>query len=101
MSAWEFVVVYLAAFVLLQLVVYRYLSGRGGEESRAAVSGPPNTDRGIGNDRDPEGHQHRKVQETVERAGTDPIRRCPHCGATNDPDGPYTFCHNCASRLPG
>jgi hypothetical protein len=98
MSAWEFVVVYLAAFVLLQLVVYRYLSGQGGEDSRAAFTDPPNADRGAGPERDPEGRTQRAVQEPEDREA---VRRCPHCGATNDPDGPYTFCHNCASRLPG
>ena len=111
MGVWEFVVVYLVAFVLLQLVIYRYLRGRSGETSRMAFAGPPNTDRGVGKDRDPEGHEHRRGTDPVDRGGTDPVdrpgsdgdpfQRCPNCGATNDPEGPFTFCRNCASRLPG
>lgn len=98
MGAWAYVVAYLAAFVLLQLVVYRYLRDRDGEGTGLAFVGPPNTDPGPGGDGD-----QGTVGEPVEAAGSEEtdVRRCPACGETNDPDGPYTFCRNCASRLPG
>jgi len=99
MSAWAFVVLYLAAFVLLQFVIYRYLRDHREEESRMAVSRPPNADRGAGWDAD--GNDRRRVQETIEREGDQAVRRCPSCGATNEPGGPYTFCRNCAARLRG
>lgn len=99
MSAWTFVVLYLAAFVLLQFVVYRYLRDHRDEESRVAVSRPPNADRGGGHEAD--GHERRRVQETVERQDDETFRRCPSCGSTNDPDGTYTYCRNCAARLRG
>jgi hypothetical protein len=100
MGAWTLVLVYLAAFVLLQLAVYRYLRGRDGAEAGIAFAGPPNTDRGPGTD--PERGDRRHRGEARDRAGRDgPFRRCPNCGETNDPDGPYTFCRNCATRLPG
>jgi hypothetical protein len=99
MGVWAFVVLYLAAFVLLQFVIYRYLRDHREEESRMAVSRPPNADRRAR--RDGDGSERRRVQETVERGGDEAFRRCPSCGATNEPDGPYTFCRNCATRLRG
>lgn len=110
MGVWEFVVVYLAAFVLVQLAIYRYLRGRGDENgTRMTFAGPPNADRGPGDDHerrdlhDHERREHRTLKEPTDhpRDEEEPVQRCPSCGATNEPDGPYTFCRNCASRLPG
>lgn len=113
MGVWEFVVVYLAAFVLVQLAIYRYLRGRRGEEARVTFAGPSSADRvprddGVTRDDrltrdDREPREGRRIQDVSDgrREREDSIRRCPSCGASNDPDEPYTFCRNCASRLPG
>lgn len=107
MGVWEFVLVYLAAFVLVQLAIYRYLRGRQGDDARVAFAGPSSPDGVPGDDRDRRDARERRdprvVQEAAERprGSDDARRRCPSCGATNDPDEPYTFCRNCASRLPG
>lgn len=107
MGVWEFVVVYLAAFVLVQLAIYRYLRGRRGEEARVTFAGPSSADRVPRDDRvtrdDRERREPRRIQDTgaLRRESDDAIRRCPNCGASNDPADPYTFCRNCASRLPG
>lgn len=101
MGVWEFVVVYLAAFVLVQLAIYRYLRGRGGGDARVALAGPSSAERVPADDR--ERSEPRTITDRGDgrREREDSIRRCPTCGTSNDPEEPYTFCRNCASRLPG
>lgn len=110
MGVWEFVLVYLGAFLVVQLVLYRYLRNRSGERTGFTFAGPPNADHGPGEgpgqDRGEAGRRRelRDRQRPEERADADAddaVRRCPNCGATNDPSGSYTFCRNCASRLAG
>lgn len=100
MGVWVYVVAYLVAFVVIQLVVYRYLRGRNGDAGVALASGS-NADRGAG--RDPEASDRNDPLDRRSLADADATsdRRCPACGTANDPDGPYTFCRNCATRLPG
>jgi len=127
MSTWVLVLGYLAAFVLLQLAVYRYLQGRGGDDAGVTFVGPRSADGRPGGDhetdrRDPRSAGERTTADRGDRqSAADPaaadgrdgrrapadgrdgewFRRCPNCGEANDPEGPYEFCRNCASRLPG
>lgn len=137
MGTWTLVLAYLAAFVLLQLAVYRYLQGRGGDDAGVTFVGPRSADGGTRGDRETDRRDPRSAGDprTAERgdrrsagdpAAPDdrdgrraladtrdgprapadardggPFRRCPNCGEANDPEGPYEFCRNCASRLPG
>ena len=120
MSTWGVVLVYLLAFALVQLVVYRYLRRRGddedgdGEGSSTAWMSPPGAGLGptgehvyyagsrdqsdAGDSSETSGEDSRGRARDRDEGGQ---RRCPNCGTRNEADEMYTFCRNCVSRLPG
>ncbi|WP_101294171.1 zinc ribbon domain-containing protein [Halegenticoccus soli] len=118
MDIWGWIVLYAVGLAVLQLLVYRYLWDR---DEPFAEHGRPTSERD-GADRevrDERGRRERARGEGPDHfAGTwwgTPTpesrpsfgaggaeageRRCPHCGAENEPDATFVFCRNCAQRL--
>lgn len=82
--AWVVALIFLVT--LVQIAVYRYL-GRQGDTSALEVystDGPP---RGV------------PAEGRVATDDGSEGRRCPRCGAINDPS--YTFCRRCVGRIGG
>lgn len=108
MELWGWLIGYIALFALLHLLLY-YLYARrddgDGERApsfadpnRASMRSSPGPDRypraadDIGDVDEPDEHD-RGLEfdgETI---------RCPHCGARNASDQPFTYCWNCISAL--
>lgn len=101
MQEWGWVIASVILLVtLVQLLAYYYIV-RGGGPSIL----PSSTD-GKGNANTPPGAVSRgEALGRFEDADGDPgpadedVRRCTECGAPNDSDPVYTFCHNCGSQL--
>lgn len=107
MGVWEFVLIYLGVFMLLQFIAYRYFRGNN-DRSRGNWTNMPNAESGPINDQGNVGYPaaHRSAgsdfSDTDDRLlETDHGRRCPTCGAGNESDPSYTFCWNCVSPLRG
>lgn len=110
MAIWGWLIGYVVLFALLHVIVYyvyvRYgRNGDGRSPSTALVDGDAAGPRYSMRDR---------YAERVEDAGTDAAdsRRgtgldvdseetiqCPHCGAVNAADQPFTYCRQCISAL--
>ncbi len=110
MELWGWVLLYVLAFTLLQLLVYRYL--RRSSDSGVpgpAVSGDP--EYRAGDPRPPrelDRHDKSPTDGTDERTGagesnpTDEGQvRCPHCRTINDRDSMFTYCEQCVRPLSG
>lgn len=123
MSIWALVAAYLAIFVLLQVVVYRYLQ-RNDDGTAATWGQLPNAEVGPRRDRsvDPEQSLDSERSASPERSDDpspdldrespdvdrfdDPhanvdggTRLCPNCGARNASERVYVFCRQCAGPL--
>lgn len=104
MGWWEWIVVYVLLFAVLQLLVYRYL--RDDDEPSVARSTPPRTDPTL-DDRalddlpgDDPAREERFSDDRTRHGDFDAdadTRRCPQCGAENDPT--YTFCRHCVNPI--
>lgn len=86
MGVWEFVLVYLVGFALLQLVVYQLLRRR--RDRSAPIAGGAGATPFETSDRE---------AAPEDEAGW----RCPHCGTPNAPDPGFTYCRHCAGALRG
>jgi hypothetical protein len=118
MNLWGWVIAYVVGFSLLQVLIYRYLSGRGNEgtpdrsgeravertapsgehwngEGASAVGEPPHgTDPPHGAD------PLYAAGETGESDAPTPRgRHCPRCGALNGTDSAFTYCRKCIRPL--
>lgn len=116
MNLWGWVLAYVVGFSLLQVLIYRYLSGRdeGGANARSGERALERTT--------PRGEQWpSEGGSTVGEPpqGADPLstsgeldprdarstpqgpqgRHCPRCGALNDAAGAFTYCRNCIRPL--
>jgi len=87
-TAWLWVVLYVLAFVAIQLLLYRYLQRGDGPTVEHAAP-----DYGEG-----EAAPQRPAKAAVDADDREGIR-CQHCGALNDREASYTFCRECAQRL--
>ena len=124
MDIWGWIVVYAIALTVLQLLVYRYLSNRGGGTlaDGSGMFGRDSdaerldyADRSLVNDSSSTGPQTDRRSELgthpepgnrygapVRQDGPDADvegRRCPHCAAVNEPDTTFSLCWNCTQRL--
>jgi len=95
MEPWGWILVYLAGFILLQLLLVRYFSdGRslGGVSLESNEASPPQSGergRSVG-ERDP-----RSREEADEGGGV----RCHQCGTENADEQTYTYCRECLAQL--
>ncbi|MFB6097240.1 MAG: hypothetical protein ABEJ74_07625 [Haloferacaceae archaeon] len=89
MAIWVWLLALVIVMTLLQLVVYRRLSEEPGGEP------PP---RDAGEETTPAARLEFDPGRPTDSPGGD-ARRCPHCGAENDPDSVYTYCASCVRRL--
>jgi len=81
MNPWAWIAAYVAGFVLLQLLVYRYLGRKSG-----GTATPPAADvAGAG--------------ATGSESGVDETVTCGDCGAVNAREPGYRFCRECSSPL--
>ena len=89
MSVWGLIVLYVLAFSLLQLLLYRYLRS---EDDRALFSStPPSGDLSALDDLNDFELEDRS-------AGNDPETVvCPRCDEENETG--YTYCWNCAEAM--
>lgn len=88
-SVWDWTIGYLVVFAALQIAVYVYYR-------RQVDDGPVPDPTGGDPDTVERVASNRSVRNDDE--GTD-SRRCPHCGASNEPDTRYRYCRNCARSL--
>jgi hypothetical protein len=105
MGTWVWLAAYLVGFALLQLFLYRYF--RQGESTGDGDDGHEpgyrRLERAAASHDAPDTREAREPRESHEarggaRSDRDGIR-CRHCGASNDPDGTFTYCRNCAEPL--
>ncbi|MFD1647220.1 DUF7577 domain-containing protein [Haloarchaeobius litoreus] len=89
-NVWDWTLGYLVVFAVLQLAVYVYY--------RRQVDDDPTPDPAGG---DPAGVDRVVANTSVRDTGATDSRRCPHCGASNEPDSRYRYCRNCAKSLSG
>ena len=87
-ATWLWVLLYVVAFVAVQLLLYHYLQRGDGPAVEHAAP-----DYGDG-----ETVGSQPSQASVEDHGDDGLR-CRHCGTYNDREASYTFCRECAQRL--
>lgn len=93
---------YAGASVVVYLVLYLYLRGDDDESAPGPLSEENGGDYSPGSPVGPEGGDPGRDSVDPRRiagAAGDSGRRCPHCGARNDPDPTYTYCHRCVERL--
>lgn len=92
MEPWSWILVYLVGFTLFQLLLFRYFSDGRSFEGLSVGSGETAGVRsGDGSQAQPDGN---------ERTDTDDEGvHCPHCGAHNEDERPYTYCKNCLVQL--
>jgi hypothetical protein len=122
MDIWGWIVVYAVGLTVLQLLVYRYLLNNGGSMTRRVGTPFREDDRDASWSNGPGSNPSRKGPtsgpgDDVERDSTSTPaldarsyvdartpddagdRRCPHCGAENEPDEAFSHCWNCARAL--
>ena len=112
MNLWGWVLAYVVGFSLLQVLIYRYLSGRkeGQANARSGERATARTTPG-GEQWASEGHPtggeptpetdpcaSREAGEQDDRS-TPRSRHCPRCGTLNGADGAFTYCKNCIRPL--
>ncbi|MFC4406671.1 DUF7577 domain-containing protein [Haloarchaeobius iranensis] len=89
-NVWDWTLGYLVVFAVLQFAVYAYY--------RRQVDDDPTPDPAGG---DPAGIDRTVANTSVRGSETTDSRRCPHCGASNEPDSRYRYCRNCTKSLSG
>jgi ribosomal protein S14 len=112
MNLWGWVLAYVVGFSLLQVLIYRYLSGRkegqanarSGERAleRTTPRGEQWAGEGHPTGGEPAPETNPSVsRETDERAARSAPRNrhCPRCGTLNGADGAFTYCKNCVRPL--
>jgi len=82
MESWGWLIAYVVGFGLLQLLLYRYLQGRGAT---------PNSTGGRG----ASGGATAGPSASGAEAGV----RCASCGTVNEADGMIRYCRSCAESL--
>ncbi|MEF8826753.1 MAG: hypothetical protein V5A34_01910 [Halapricum sp.] len=87
-GAWIWILVYVLAFALFQLLLYRYLQDDVGPSVEQAM--PDHGDGDLSSSRAPA-----RPVETEDGEGI----RCPRCGAYNEREPAYTYCRECVQRL--
>lgn len=105
MDAWELVVVYLAVFVLLQFLIYRYVRNDDDDGSPRRWGQVPNAEAGPSRDSQVDREYPVDVASHAERldeavhADVEGGRRCPTCGARNEAEPAFEYCRHCGGRL--
>lgn len=103
MAVWEFALAYLAAFLLLQFVVYRYLKTGDDDEGSgsAALAGGTPPDGGRAEEPpDLPGDVDVGVLPADPPSDDGPgTVDCPTCGAVNEAVETYSHCWRCADPL--
>lgn len=111
MNLWGWVVAYVVGFSLLQILIYRYLRGRGDTGTSA-----PSNDRSFERTAPPSERRSAESGGAVSEQppGTDSLyiarnpstrvpspsgRHCPRCGTLNEPDTTFTYCRECVRPL--
>ncbi|QSG09768.1 DUF7577 domain-containing protein [Halapricum desulfuricans] len=87
-GAWVWILVYVLAFALFQLLLYRYLQGQERPPFEQATPDYGDTERA----------RPRTAVAGVETDDGEMIR-CPRCGTYNERDPAYTYCKECVQRL--
>lgn len=112
MNLWGWVIAYVVGFSLLQVLIYRYLKGRG-DGGAGTASG----DRAIERTAPPRERWNNEGRSAISDLpqGADPLyassevssdaaatprgRHCPRCGTLNEPDPTFTYCRECVRPL--
>jgi hypothetical protein len=81
MESWAWLAVYVVAFGLLQLVLFRYFQRETSAETTPAAS------------------DRRRQSPPDPPTGTDDGVHCRHCGTVNERDGSVRFCRHCVGAL--
>lgn len=96
MGAWTWLLLLVFGLAVVQLVVYRRLqAGTTGRERSDAGDTELDVDWGI--ERHYPGDDLTARPAGRERGADEWV--CPHCGAHNEADQAYTYCHDCVRRL--
>lgn len=105
MEVWGWVLAYVLAFTLLQLLVYRYLRQREGTNVLGTTaSGKQDPNEEPGSEEPPIDHEEYGTwgeQATGPVVTDDGTVLCPRCGTENEHDPAFRYCHECISPLSG
>lgn len=111
MNLWGWVIAYVVGFSLLQVLIYRYLRGRGDTGTSSSSSehsfertAPPREHRGAEGGVTVGEQSHRSeplytVGEPSTRTPSPSGRHCPRCGTLNELDSTFTYCRECVRPL--
>ncbi len=102
MEAWGWIIVFAVGLTALQLLLYRYLVGRGDVpgEARGLVGDGDDANRTTPNAEWSNDFRHATLGAQVDStAAAEDGRRCPRCGAENEAEQAYSRCWNCARRI--
>jgi len=104
MEIWVWLSAYLVGFVVLQVLLYRYVIGRsvsrsGGTttESSIGAAGLARSGRPVDVEHDQTGHDG--TEDSPGAIDADEAVCCEVCGVENKPDQLFTYCRNCGERL--
>jgi len=87
-GAWIWILVYVLAFAVFQLVLYRYLQGEEQPPIEQATPDYGDTERAPS-----------RATVTPGEGESGEMVCCPRCGAYNERDSAYTYCKECVQRL--
>lgn len=111
MNLWGWIIAYVVGFSLLQVLIYRYLRGRGdtgtsGSSERSFERTAPPRERrsadggSVVAEQSPPADPLYTVGEPSSRAPpASSGRHCPRCGTLNELDPTFTYCRECVRPL--
>lgn len=111
MNLWGWIIAYVVGFSLLQVLIYRYLRGRGdtgagGSSSERSFerTAPPRERRGADGgsvvaEQSLAADPLYTAGEPSARAPSASGRQCPRCGTLNELDPTFTYCRECVRPL--
>ena len=102
MEAWGWIIVFAVGLTALQLLLYRYLAGRGDipGEARGLMGNGDDSNRTTPSAEPPNDFRPGTFGPQVDRGRkSESGRRCPRCGAENEAEQAYSRCWNCARRI--
>lgn len=104
MELWVWLSAYLVGFVVLQVLLYRYVIGHSGSrsggtttESGIGTAGLARTSRLVDVEYDQTGEK--STEDSPGAIDADEAVCCDVCGVQNKRDQTFTYCRNCGERL--
>jgi hypothetical protein len=101
MEPWAWLTAYLVGFALLQLVLYRYLSGKDSTSELSRPSGDHRARADAGGETHTEPMTEASIDNNPERGAESDEEgiHCKHCGTLNERHATITYCRHCTQPL--